>query len=534
MLELQASAGMYTRIDGAYSRVPVGRLKIGLIAQEHKPKLTNDVMNDPRINNKEWVKQEGMVAFAGYPLIVEDQLVGVMAMFARQPLTAEIIDALGSVADSIALAIERKRAEAQIRKLSRVVEQSPNIIVITDIKGGIEYVNPKFTQVTGYSLEETLGQSPRILKTCETPQETYRQLWKTITSGQEWRGEFCNMKKNGELFWESAFILPIKNDEGDIIHFVAIKEDITERRKMEKELIKVQKLESVGIFAGGIAHDFNNSLQAILGYITLAELHTSSNNGIQEYLKEARKAVLQSSGLTQQLLTFSKGGTPIKNTLSISELIRDSVRLALSGSSLKCEFYLSDGLWLVDADRGQLNQVISNLIINAVQAMPEGGKIKVLAENINVTEGDSLPLQEGRYVKITVEDRGTGISQKHLQKIFDPYFTTKQKGNGLGLATTYSIIKKHDGHITVESEIEIGTTFHIYLPASQKEIQKEPVVRDGGEVDNKSLEKKGAGTPAISKGKILIMDDVYVIRVMLSKQLLSQTTGLENGFPGFF
>jgi CheY-like chemotaxis protein/anti-sigma regulatory factor (Ser/Thr protein kinase) len=219
------------------------------------------------------------------------------------------------------------------------------------------------------------------------------------------------------------------------------------------------------------------------------------------------------------LLTFSKGGTPVKETISTSELLESSTKLVLSGSNVKCELVVPDGLWHIEADKGQLNQVISNLIINSDQAMPKGGNIKIRAENINVAEKDLLPLQKGSYVKITVEDYGTGISQEHLQRIFDPYFTTKQKGSGLGLATAYSIVKRHDGHITVESETGVGTTFHIYLPASQKELPKEPVTKQANGLDNKHLEKKDIGKPAASKGRILIMDDEDTIRTLLCKRL---------------
>jgi signal transduction histidine kinase/CheY-like chemotaxis protein len=292
-----------------------------------------------------------------------------------------------------------------------------------------------------------------------------------------------------------------------------------ELTKANEELLKMQKLESVGVLAGGIAHDFNNSLQAILGYVTLAEMHTNSNNEICEYLEETRKAVLQSRGLTQQLLTFSKGGAPVKKAVSVSELIMNSTKLALSGSNIKCELGLSGSLWQVEADKWQVNQVISNLIINAGQAMPEGGNIKVLAENTDIAERDSFPLQEGRYVKITIEDYGTGISQEHLQKIFDPYFTTKKNGSGLGLATSYSIIKKHNGHITVESEIGIGTTFQIYLPASRKAIQERSVLEESKSVCPAPAEEEDKEKPIVSKGKILIMDDEYVIRTVLCKQL---------------
>ena len=239
----------------------------------------------------------------------------------------------------------------------------------------------------------------------------------------------------------------------------------------------------------------------------------------KEYLEEARKTVLQSSGLTQQLLTFSKGGAPVKNTISISELIRDSVRLALSGSNVKCKIDISATLQCVDADKGQLDQVFSNLVINAVQAMPEGGVIKVYIENTKIVDRDLLPLQKGKYVKVTVKDHGIGVPQEHLQKIFDPYFTTKQKGNGLGLATTFSIIKKHDGHITVESEIGVGTTFRIYLPACLKEMQEIAVPSEVKRASTTPVDKKNEEKLNVSKGKVLLMDDEYVIRVALGKHL---------------
>ncbi len=312
---------------------------------------------------------------------------------------------------------------------------------------------------------------------------------------------------------------PLSNTEGDIYGICGISTDITNRRKMEEELIKTQKLDSVGILAGGIAHDFNNSLQSILGFISLAKMKTKPNDEIYEFLKEVGKAVLQATSLTRQLLTFSKGGDPVKEIISVSELITDSTKLALSGSSVKCKLLIQEGLWQIEADNGQLDQVISNLIINADHAMQEGGIIKIRAENINVVENDLLPLQEGRYIKIAVEDNGTGISQEHLQRIFDPYFTTKQEGSGLGLATAYSIVKKHGGHITVDSEIGVGTTFHIHLPASQMEISKEPANINAYRPDNKHLEKMDAWKPATSKGRILIVDDEITIRTVLCKLL---------------
>jgi PAS domain S-box-containing protein len=507
----------------------------GRVLASRKPHWIVDVTKDKNFLRAKIAKAVNIKSGIAVPVMVGAKVVAVMTFFTTKALEPDqqFLDIMADVGTQLGRAVERKQAEAQIRKLSRVVEQSPNIVMITNTKGNIEYVNPKFTQTTGYSFEEALNQNPRILKSYRTPQEVYEQLWKTITSGKEWRGEFCNKKKSGELFWESAYILPIKNDEGDIIHFVAIKEDITERKKMEEELIKAKKLESVGILAGGIAHDFNNNLQAILSSINLAETCTDSKDKIYKILEEVKKIVFRSKNLTRQLLTFSKGGEPIKNTIFVSKLIRDSANLALSGSNVRCEFDIQSNLWPVDADKGQMNQVISNLVINANQATPEGGIIRLRAENTNEIPKDSLPIK-GRYVKITIEDNGIGISQENLQKIFDPYFTTKQKGSGLGLAITHSIIKKHGGYITVESEIGIGTTFHIYLPASiQKEIQKKSDPSALPRIDTKPHEVNDEEEkPSKSKGKILLMDDEDVIRISVTQHLRNQKYEVKTAKDG--
>lgn len=424
---------------------------------------------------------------------------------------------------------ERKQVEEALKKSEQqfrtLVSNIPGIVYRcdNDEHWTMRYISNSIEDLTGYNTSDFIGNKVRSFSSIihhKDREMVDRIVQEGVRSNQSFVIEYRIVSKGGSIRNVYDKGQGIFNKEGELLWLDGAIFDITEQKEIERELIKMQKLESLGVLAGGIAHDFNNSLQAILGYISLAELHAGSNSGIQKYLEEARKAILQSSGLTQQLLKFSKGGAPVKKIVSVSELIVNSARLALSGSNVKCELCIPDDLWPVEADKGQLNQVLSNLVINADQAMPAGGDIKVCAENINVVDKNLLPLQEGRYVKIIIEDYGTGISQEHIQKIFDPYFTTKKNGSGLGLATAYSIIKQHDGNITVESEIGVGTTFYIYLPASREEFQEEPVVRVGGEVDNKFLEKKGAGSPAINKGKILIMDDEYVIRVMLSKQLM--------------
>ena len=283
-----------------------------------------------------------------------------------------------------------------------------------------------------------------------------------------------------------------------------LRTQIAEKNKIEEELFKTRHLESLGLLAGGIAHDFNNLLTAILGNISLAKFIAAKGDKIYTRLEEAEKASERAKDLTQQLLTFSKGGAPIKKVTSIGDVIKDAAGFALRGSKSKCELALSDDLWPVEVDVGQISQVVNNLAINADQAMSEGGVIKITTENVILTQDQITTLQPGRYVRISVHDCGIGISKENLAKIFTPYFTTKQRGSGLGLATSYSIVNKHDGLITVESEIGAGTTFYVYLPMSDKEISK----------------KEHVSRATISgRGKILVMDDEEIVRVIAGDML---------------
>lgn len=403
----------------------------------------------------------------------------------------------------------RKHAEEELRKLSSAVTQSPASIVITDIEGNIEYVNPKFTKTTGYTYEEALGQNPRILKSGEQPPEFYKNLWDTITSGKEWSGEFHNKKKSGELFWESASVSAVVDEEGVITNFLAVKEDITELKKMEEELMKTQKLESVGILAGGIAHDFNNILTAIVNNVHFAKECVVENvdvDEIVELLESANDACFRAKDLTKQLLIFSKGGAPVLKTVLISEMIKESAEFALRGSSVKASYDIPDDLWPVDVDEGQISQVINNLLINAMQAMSNGGIIEVVAENLHISNEDNLLLKKGRYIMLAIKDNGKGISEQIIDKIFDPYFSTKEKGSGLGLSTSYSIINNHQGYINVNSVKGKGTTFNIYLPVSQNI------------VETREREIKGSTK---CDGRILVLEDneaiIKTLRYILNK-----------------
>jgi PAS domain S-box-containing protein len=314
---------------------------------------------------------------------------------------------------------------------------------------------------------------------------------------------------------ESPHVFPISKTEKHLnVTYVFVEpdlvmvhtEDVTEKQKLEREIRRAEHLESIGLLAGGIAHDFNNLLAGVFGYIGLAREYGKSNENVKDSLDKAMLVFGQAKALTQQLLTFSKGGSPVRKPASIAELLRDMSSFVLAGTDVKPELSIPGDLWACEVDTGQLSEVINNLLINAQQAMPDGGIINIAAENVTVHEHRLLPLTAGRYVKIIITDHGTGIPSNQLSRIFDPFYSTKQKGSGLGLTIAYSIIKKHDGHIEISSKVGIGTVVRIYLPASDVSIS-------GTEVPQDQV-KRG-------QGRILLMDDEEFLLDALSKIIRS-------------
>lgn len=372
-----------------------------------------------------------------------------------------------------------------------------------DTEGKCMFCNTACLNMLGYEREEDL-----------LGKNMHQLMHHSHADGTEYPVEKCRiyrvfLDKEGvhvsdEVFWRADgskfeveyWSYPILKS-GSLIGSVVTFVDITERRKMEAELLNAQKLESLGVLAGGIAHDFNNILTAILGNINMITLQISPEDERYEKCKEIENASLRAKGLTQQLITFSKGGAPVRKTVSLLNIIRESAVFALRGSNVRCECIFPEDLWPAEVDEGQISQVIHNLVLNAEQAMPSGGVIDIRAENITVGAESVIQMKEGKYVKITFADQGIGIPKENTNKIFDPYFTTKKEGSGLGLAATYSIIKNHDGYIMVNSEEGLGTTFTVYLPASEKELFKENTVEDVAV----------AGT-----GRVLIMDDEEMVR----------------------
>ena len=251
--------------------------------------------------------------------------------------------------------------------------------------------------------------------------------------------------------WGQLTVSLVRDGSGKPLFVIGLIENIGERKLLEMERIKAGKLESIGLLAGGIAHDFNNLLTAIIGNIALAKNYIEPENKAAVRLQQAEKALLRSKDLTQQLLTFSKGGEPVKRSVAIADVIRESASFALRGANVKCTFDIAEDLWRTLVDSGQFSQVIQNLVINADHAMPDGGTIAISAQNFTLSPASGLPITEGSYVKISIQDNGPGIPPENLPKIFDPYFTTKKEGSGLGLSIVHSIVHNHDGHIEVDS-----------------------------------------------------------------------------------
>ena len=296
--------------------------------------------------------------------------------------------------------------------------------------------------------------------------------------------------------------------------------DITERKRAEQEMLKTEKLESLELVAGGIAHDFNNLLTGTIANISLAKMQATRGGAQYEALRNAEKAATGAKHLTHKLLTFTKGGEPVKKASSLGRILQDGIALALSGSKIKSHLEIPGDLWAAEVDQQQVGQALQNLFINALQAMPNGGSLTVRAENFSAEDSLCDPvLRRGKYVKMSIRDTGCGIAPENFSKIFDPYFTTKPKGSGIGLATAYSVIRRHGGAIEVKSEINVGTTFFIYLPAVV-ECEIESSVADSAE------------SPALGSGNVLVMDDDEAIRTVV-KELLTclgyEVTGAEDG-----
>lgn len=408
----------------------------------------------------------------------------------------------------------RKHAETEQERLMSAIEQTTEVMVITDTEGTIQFVNPAFEKVTGYTREEALGQNPRILKSEEQDEAFYRELWQTLFKGEEWHGRFINKKKNGTLYTEEAVITPVCDPEDQIINYVAVKRDVTEQLKIEEQLYQAQKMESIGRLAGGIAHDLNNLLSPILGFGEICIEETSADDPRYDSLKEIVNAGKRAQALVRQLLAFGRKQPLQFQSVYVNDLVQNFKKLLRRTlrEDIGIEMRLSNSLPLINGDLGQLEQVIMNLAVNAQDAMPNGGRLGI--ETAEVRLDDSYAKQKegvtpGSYVKLAISDTGTGMEAYTMGLLFEPFFTTKEKGKGtgLGMSTAYGIIKQHGGNIWAYSEPGMGTTIKVYLPVSTSSPAR---ARDKQE------------KPSVVRGKetILLVEDDPQVRKFASTALM--------------
>ena len=430
-----------------------------------------------------------------------------------------VFDRKGNLIQMIEYAIDvtgRRQVQADLaaekERLSVTLRSIGDGVITTDISGKIVLLNRAAEDLTGWNTDEAAGRpleevfhiiNEQTGEVCENPAAKVISSCKVVGLA----AHTVLLTKDGSKRKVADSGAPILDAKSNIIGVVLVFRDVTEQLKTEKELLKVKKLESIGILAGGIAHDFNNILAAILGNINLALFDQDLKTKTKRLLSEAEKASLRAKELTQQLLTFSKGGEPVKEVSSLDEIIRDSADFILLGDKVACKYDIPEDLWLVDIDKGQMSQVIQNIVLNAGHAMPDGGTVSITCENLASAEREVFSFApNGRLVKISIRDSGIGMSANIAEKIFDPYFTTKHGGSGLGLAISQSIINKHNGHITVESTPGVGSTFTIYLPCSMETKTRQ----QESEIANKET----------TQLRVLIMDDEEIVRNVAREMLL--------------
>ncbi len=412
---------------------------------------------------------------------------------------------------------DQQRKKIELVRLAAAIQQAAEAVVITDRAGVIEYVNPAFCEITGYSEIEAIGKNTSILKSGEQDSAFYRNLWRELRSGKVWRGRFSNRRKDGRIYIEEAVISPVRGVDGAISNFVAVKQDITESIQMEEQLLQAQKMEAVGQLAGGIAHDFNNVLQAVEGYTELALMELPKDSEVTHYIAEVRKAADHAANLTRQLLAFSRQQVFQPRPLELNKIIDDLLRMLhrILGGNINIEVEHGEKLSLVTVDPGQVEQVVMNLCINARDAMPDGGTITIGSRHVDIDEAfcSANPwARVGSFVCLSVHDSGVGIEEDVQQRMFEPFYTTKSvgEGTGLGLSTVYAVVERHEGFLNVQSKPGEGSTFNAYFPVGRALESIEPEQK--GDLGNISRD---------TRGTILLAEDDPVVRA-LAVRVLSQ------------
>jgi PAS domain S-box-containing protein len=471
LLELQASAGIYTHIDGQHGRIPVGTLKVGKIAKSRMPVVSENLITDPDIIDKDWVVRERMAAFIGFPLFVEGRLVGVMSLFSRSKLPSDAVELMGCASDTIAQGIVRKQAEEKVAEQAALLDKSQDAIMVIDLKQRCTYWNKAAERLYGWENSNVYGQNAETLIFRDS---AYFERAKVITLQKgEWNDKACIVHRGDQTLTVDSRWTLVTDEGGKPRSILIINTDVSEQKKIEAQFLRTQRLDSIGTLAGGIAHDLNNVLSPIMMSVEVLK------SKLEDDQSRRMLAILESSArrgaeMVRQVLTFARGVEGERVLLQPKHLLRDVVKMIgdTFPKTVQCKSKVPETLWPIMGDATQLHQVLVNLTVNARDAMPSGGALTVTAENY-VLETDiqtnGAMVLPGFYVLIRVSDTGMGIPAEVLDKVFDPFFTTKEpgKGTGLGLSTVLGIVKSHGGFVQVQTEAGKGTTFLIYLPAQE-------------------------------------------------------------------
>jgi PAS domain S-box-containing protein len=432
------------------------------------------------------------------------------------PFSREQRELIDDIARQLGVMIQREKTEQERERLLWAIEQAGEMIIITDPQGIIQYINPAFERTTGYSRQEALGQSLRLLRSDQHDQSFYQNLWADVAGGRTFKGRMPNKRKDGTLLTVEATISPVRDASGRIANFVAVKHDITEQLKLTAQLQQAQKLESVGRLAGGVAHDFNNLLSVILGNSEIALSELYDEHPLKEPLQEILEAANRARNLTRQLLAFSRKQVLEVHVVDVRGVVSGFEKLIrrMIGEDIELVLALGSRALSVKADAAQLEQVLMNLAVNARDAMPGGGTLRIATSATELDEtyaADKFGVTPGAYVMISVSDTGTGMDDKTFEHLFEPFFTTKglDRGTGLGLATSYGIVKQHGGNIWVYSEPGRGTVFKIYLPLAVEKEQPAAPVAAGPE-------------PVAGPATILVVEDDQSVRKLACNILVAK------------
>jgi PAS domain S-box-containing protein len=418
-------------------------------------------------------------------LKVDGHIVGVFCVYASETnyFSTIITESLIEVAADLSFALElfernrqRESEQQQLRLQHSALEAAANAIVITNRDGTIEWVNAAFTAFTGYSRAEAIGCNPRVLKSGLHEPAFYRRMWQTVLAGDVWQGTLTNKRKDGSLYDEEMTITPVRSEAGKISHFVAIKQDISERKKLEQQFLRAQRMQSIGLLAGGVAHDLNNVLAPVLMALPLLRNQLEPDQR-EHILQTLEKSVQRGANIVQQVLTYARGVEVQRALVQLRHLIREVAKIAEEtfprDIQIRCNAPVS--LWPFQGDPTQIHQVLLNLAVNARDAMPQGGELIFTARNVELRERLQyldFEIPPGRYVCVSVADTGTGITTDVLERMFEPFFTTKPtgKGTGLGLSTVLGIVKSHGGLVEAETVVGAGSKFSVFLPAVPAEV----------------------------------------------------------------